>query len=456
MTEQDIHKIVERQHRFFNTGRTASLRFRRAMLDRLEWGLHKYEEELYEAVFQDLGKSKAETYMTECSLVYQEIREARRNLKKWAAPEKTGGNLGTFPAKSRIYREPYGVVLLLSPWNYPINLALVPLVGAIGAGNCVVLKGSRSSFHTTACLQRLLQEIYPACYVAALDGGAPYDGVADQAYDYIFFTGSQRVGKQIMAVAAKRLIPVSLELGGKSPCFIDRHANLKVAARRVAWGKFMNSGQTCIAVDYLLVDEKVLEPFLKALKQEISRHYDQAQNSRDYPHIITQAHYERLCGLLDRAPHVWGGARNPEDRKIAPAILTEVTFADEIMQEEIFGPVLPVIAYSSQRQALQWVKERPKPLACYIFSEDKQFVKTIRDSLSFGGGCVNDVLLHTSNHHLPFGGVGASGMGSYHGYFSFCTFSHQKGMVENTTKPDLPLRYAPYNENKYNLLRRLL
>ena len=452
----NIEEIVAAQRQFFNTSQTRDVGFRKTMLRRLLHVIRENEELIYAAVGADLGKSRAETYMTEIAMVTEEIEMMLRHVDSWSRPQTVPGTMATFPSRSEVHADPYGVVLILSPWNYPVNLALTPLVGAIAAGNCVVLKCSRNSAHTSELLQKLLGEAFPQSYVCCLDASSDYDEVLKQKYDYIFFTGSPRVGKTVMKAASENLIPVSLELGGKSPCIVDETANLPLAVKRIVWGKFLNAGQTCISIDYVLVQRSVKEQLVKCLCDEIQKRYANAECSDSYPNIISRHHYERLCGLLDGESVVLGGARNETAMKIAPAVLPETNFDRPVMQEEIFGPLLPVIAYDELGETLSMLRQRPRPLACYFFSQDRAAARRVVAELPFGGGCINDTMLHISNDHLPFGGVGNSGMGAYHGRYSFDTFSRKKGVVKSSARFDLPLRYAPFDEKKLWLFKHLL
>lgn len=456
MKQKSVKQIVDLQKEFFAHNQTKNVTFRIQMLKRLKNAVKENEPAIFNALYRDLGKSKTEAYMTELLLVYQEIDDAIRHLRSWAKPTCVRGTLGTFPAKNYIYREPYGVVLILAPWNYPFMLAITPLIGAMAAGNCAVLKCSGSSPHTSDVIAYMINSTFPKKYICCLKKDSDYDQVTNQEYDHIFFTGSPSVGKHIMKTAAEKLIPVTLELGGKSPCFIEESADLALAAKRIAWGKFLNAGQTCIAVDYVLVANSVKQKFIALLQKEIQKRYADAQKREDYPCIINSHHYERLKHLLETETEVLGGQCNEAERKIAPAIMPNAEFTHEIMQEEIFGPLLPVIGYDDLDSVIAVVKQRPKPLACYIFSENREVTEKLLREISFGGGCVNDAILHISNPRLPFGGVGMSGIGHYHGRYSFETFSHQKGIVQNVRFLDLPLRYAPFTERKYKILKRVL
>ncbi|SFQ25224.1 aldehyde dehydrogenase (NAD+) [Lachnospiraceae bacterium XBB1006] len=462
----ELKEIVARQQAYFRTGKTRPIGKRIALLIRLKQSILKHEEDLYEAFYKDLGKGRAETYMAEISMVLEEISHVMRNLSKWARPKRVRGTLGTWPAKSRIYREPYGIVLVLAPWNYPLLLALSPVVGAIAAGNCVVLKCSKSSPNCAEVIATIMREAFKEEEAYCVDATLDYDTVLQQDYQYIFFTGSPRVGKTIMKRAAEDLIPVSLELGGKSPCIVTDSANLRMAAKRIVWGKLLNAGQTCITVDYLLVDEKVKDKLLTYIRSEIAKRYPDAAHNPNYPRIINAHHYERLMGLIERAKAkaeasdgsraVFGGEGKEEERRIAPAIFTGVTWEDEIMEEEIFGPILPVITYQNLDEAVEKINDRPHPLATYIFTENRALAHQLLKRIPFGGGCVNDTILHISNPNMPFGGVGNSGMGGYHGKYSFETFSHRKSVVENTTKLDVPIRYGPLTDAKWKVLRMIL
>ena len=451
-----LEKRIAAQRVYFDGDRTKPLAFRLAMLERLETQIREQENAILAALRLDLSKSRAEAYMTELALVYGELREARQNLRIWARTERVRGSLASFPAKNYVYREPYGVVLILAPWNYPFYLSIAPLIAAIAAGNCAVVKCSAESVHTSALIRKLLQAVFPASYVYAAAPDTDHEELLRQRYDYIFFTGSPRVGKLVMRAASEHLTPVTLELGGKSPCIVDESADIKLAARRIAWGKFLNAGQTCIAVDYVLVQRRVKAALVQALAAEISRRYPKAERQESYPKIINRRHYARLAGLITAEKEVIGGAMNERAEKIAPTLFPEAAFDHPCMQEEIFGPLLPIIAYDELETAVREIKAREKPLACYVFTQNKRRAEALIRKLSFGGGCVNDVLLQIGNHRLPFGGVGNSGMGAYHGRYGFETFSHKKAVVKNTGFPDLPFRYAPFGEGKLKLLKKFL
>ena len=455
-SQEPMESIVEKQRDFFHTGKTRDLSFRLSMLRRLEAMLRSHEDQLLAALQEDLGKSAAEAYVTELGMVYGELRAAGKKLRAWSRPRRVRGTLSTFPSRNYIFQEPYGVVLILAPWNYPVNLVFSPLVGAIAAGNCAIVKCSGRSLCTSALIFRLLSETFDPAYLACADPGISHEEVLASRYDYIFFTGSSSAGKEVLQAASQNLTPVTLELGGKSPCIVDETADLKLAARRIAWGKFLNAGQTCISVDYVLVQRSVKAAFLQALVEEILLRYPNAENSPSYPKIINERHFGRLSHLLLAEKHVIGGERNEAQRKIAPALLPDADWDHEVMQEEIFGPLLPVITYEDLNDVIRTLRDKEKPLALYVFTKDTQTARQLIRNLSFGGGCVNDVILQITNHHLPFGGVGKSGMGQYHGKYSFETFSHPKGIVWSGNHPDLPFRYAPFDSDKLRLFRKFL
>lgn len=452
----ELKTIVEKQKEFFKTNATKSVEFRINILQKLEKVIRANEKRILSALYEDLSKSEAEAYMTEIGIVYGEIREALKKVKKWSKPRRVRGSLGTFPAKSYVYSEPYGVVLIISPWNYPFNLSLSPLVAAIAAGNCAVIKCSKESKNTSKIIRDIINKTFEEEYIYCVDSELDYDEILHQRYDFIFFTGSARVGKIIMRVASENLIPVSLELGGKSPCIIDETADIKLSAKRIVWGKLLNAGQTCVSIDYIVVHKNVKEELIKSLQKEIELRYPDAVNNKSYPKIINHHHYERLLNLIKTESNVIGGKSNDNERKIEPTIFPDVEFDHEIMKDEIFGPLLPIIEYYDIDKVLDIIKEREKPLTCYIFTQSKKNAEYIINSLSYGGGCVNDTIMQLANSHIPFGGVGNSGMGSYHGKYGFDLLSHKKGIVKNKTILDLPFRYAPFDLKKLNIFKRIM
>ena len=451
----ELKDIINNQRDFFNTNATKSVKYRIKMLQRLKEAIRNNEAAILSALYKDLLKSKSEAYMSELAIVYAEINEALKNVRKWSRPEKVKGTISTFPAKNYVYSEPYGVVLIISPWNYPFNLALAPLVAAIAAGNTAIIKCSKESVYTSKVIKNIINKAFGSNYIFCVDEDIDYDELLNQRYDYIFFTGSQRVGKIVMNIASNNLIPVSLELGGKSPCIIDETADIKLAARRVLWGKLLNAGQTCVSVDYVLIHSSVKDRFIKYLQKEIKRRYPNALNNDTYPRIINEHHYKRLMNLIKSEESIIGGRGDDVVHRLEPTILPDVDFDHEIMKEEIFGPVLPIIEYNDINNVIRIIKEHDKPLACYVFTRDEDTAKHIIKSISYGGGCINDVILQVSNHYMPFGGVGSSGMGSYHGKFGFDTFSHKKSIVWGETMIDFPIRYAPFNQLKFRILKKI-
>ena len=457
-TEKKLESLVEKQRAYFAEGKTLPIEGRIRALNRLEQALKNREEQLCRALKADLGKSRIESYMCEVGLTLSELGYVKRHLRSWSRDKRVRTPLAQFHARSFTVQEPYGVVLVMSPWNYPVLLTLEPLIGALAAGNCCVVKPSAYSPETSAVMASILREIFPEEYVAVVEGGRQENqGLLAQRFDYIFFTGGVNVGKLVMEKASAHLTPVTLELGGKSPCVIDESANLKLAARRLAFGKYLNCGQTCVAPDYVLVHEKVKERFLEYVKEEITHMYGRKPlENPDYGKIINRKHFDRLLGLIDESKLVFGGESSEETLQIAPSVLDRVTPEDAVMQEEIFGPLLPILTVRSMDEALAFVNARPKPLAFYIFTQNKSVEQMFLRRASFGGGCVNDTIIHLATSAMGFGGVGNSGMGSYHGKKSFETFSHEKSIVKKYTWLDLPMRYQPYTKQKDKMIRTFL
>lgn len=456
----DLHRIpkaLAAQRAFFATQATKSLDFRLDALGRLERAILTHESRIYEALHADFRKSTFEGYGTEVGLVLSEIRLHRKKLRRWARPEKVGSGLVNLPASSRILREPYGVALILAPWNYPFQLLMNPLVGAISAGNCAMVKPADYTTHTSALMAELIAATFPEEHVTAFTGGRDVNqALLEERFDYIFFTGSPALGRVVMEKAARHLTPVSLELGGKSPCIVDADANLKVAARRIAWGKFLNAGQTCVAPDYLLVHSSVKAPLVGLIKESIRSMYgEDPSQSPDFPRIINTKQMDHLQRLMASGTVLCGGVVKESERYIAPTLIESVGPEDPIMQEEIFGPLLPVLTFESTDEAIAFVNARPKPLALYYFSENREQQQRMLAYTSSGGGCINETVMHTANHHMPFGGVGTSGMGGYHGWYSYDAFSHRRGILTKPTWIDLPLRYAPY-AGKLGIVKWLL
>jgi len=454
---QDFAKLVENQRSYFFTQATKPYAFRKEQLEKLGRWMNENEQAILDALHQDLGKSRYEGYLTEVAMVKQELKDALHSLKKWMKPRRARTAIGQLPGTCRMYAEPYGVTLIMSPWNYPFQLTIAPLIGAISAGNCAVVKPSAYSAATSALIKRMMDELYDPAYIACVEGGRQENaGLLEQNFDFIFFTGSPNVGRLVMEKASAHLTPVSLELGGKSPVIVDETADIALTAKRLAWGKCVNAGQTCVAPDYVLVHHSREEALLEALIAELRRMYTSAPlMNPDFPTIINQRHFERLVGLMQSGVVSHGGQIDVQTRRIAPTLLTDVSWDSAVMQEEIFGPLLPILPYRKLDDAIREIQARPKPLALYLFTQSKETEERVMREVSFGGGCVNDTILHLATPHMPFGGVGESGMGGYHGKYSFDTFSHVKSVLKRWKKPDVPLRYAPY-DGKMKWIKKIM
>lgn len=450
-----IEAILKKQKEFFSTGTTLPVKERIKALTKLLHALEENEAELLSALKADLGKSAQEGYMCELALIKSEIRYMLRHVAGYAREHRVHTPLGQTFSRSFVKPVPYGSVLIMSPWNYPLLLSLEPLADAIAAGNTAVIKPSAYAPTVADMIEKVISSCFPPEFVTVIKGGrAENTALLDSSFDYIFFTGSKSVGREVMRKASQRLTPVTLELGGKSPCIVDETADLKLAAKRIVFGKFINCGQTCVAPDYIYCAESVREKLISELRQQIQKQYGETvlQNP-DYGKIINQKHFDRLCGLLDRTKIVCGGQINPQTLQIAPAILDKVTWQDPIMQEEIFGPLLPVLTFKNLEEAAQKINSMPSPLALYHFSSDRQNIRFVKERIQYGGGCINDTLIHLATSGMGFGGVGESGMGSYHGKCGFDTFSHKKSIVDKKTFLDLPMRYQPYNKFYGSLIR---
>ena len=448
MKKEQIDRIVNAQRTFFATGATLDVDYRMAALRKLQKALNEKETAIAQAIRSDLGKSAEESYMCETGIVLSEISYMLKHMRCFAKEKTVATPLAQFASRSFQKPEPYGVTLIMSPWNYPFMLALDPLVDAIAAGNTVVLKPSAYSPATAQLLEDLVEELFPEEYIAVITGGREENAyLLEKKFDNIFFTGSKDVGQLVLEKAAKHLTPVTLELGGKSPCIVDKSAKLELAARRIVFGKFLNCGQTCVAPDYILCHSSVKEQLVECLKEEMKRQYpgDYRQNPL-YGKIISRKHFNRVTSLIDAGKTVVGGRWDADTLKIEPAVMDHVTWEDAVMKEEIFGPVLPILTYENTEEVIRTVNSHDKPLALYIYAEDKQVTKTITTRCSFGGGCVNDCIIHLATSNMGFGGVGESGMGAYHGKIGFDTFSHYKSIVDKKTWMDLPMRYQPYNK----------
>jgi aldehyde dehydrogenase (NAD+) len=434
-----------------------NIKYRKETLIKLLNTIILHEAEIVQALQDDFNKPEFEAVITETNYVISELKDTIKNLYKWAKPRKVIPSLLNFPSTDTIYKEPYGKVLIIAPWNYPFQLALCPLIAAIAAGNQVVLKPSELTPKTEEVISKIIEKTFPVNHVEVIKGGAEVSQkLFSQRWDYIFFTGSVAVGKIVAKAAAVNLTPVTLELGGKNPCIIDETANLKLAAKRIVWGKFINAGQTCIAPDYILIQKEMKNHFLEYLKIEITKAYGENPIlSPDFARIINAKNWLRLANMIDEDKVLFGGQTDIEDRYISPTLIEESDTDSLIMKEEIFGPLLPIITYENENDIHSIISKYEKPLAFYVFSDNKSFSKKMMQKYSFGGGCINDTVIHFSNKRLPFGGVGHSGIGAYHGQLSFDTFSHKKGIVKKANWLDLPLRYAPYND-KLNSIKKIL
>lgn len=453
-----IAESVDRCRAYFQTGATIAIDARINALRALEQAIIAHESEIYDALKQDLGKSATESYMCEVGLTLAELRYQLRHVRSWAARHRKRTGLANFHATSFTIAEPYGCVLIMSPWNYPFMLTMEPLVGALAAGNVCVVKPSAYSPATSAIMRKIIASCLPEEMVCVVEGGrAENTALLDQTFDYIFFTGGTVVGKLVMQKAAEHLTPVTLELGGKSPCIIAEDANLKIAAARVVFGKYLNCGQTCVAPDYILVHERVHDAFLAEVRTQITAMYgEHPLDNPDWGHIVNEKHLKRLMGLIDPAKVVCGGEVSEETLQIAPTVMDQVSAEDAVMGEEIFGPIMPIITYASIDEAEAFIKARPKPLALYLFTRSKELEQRFLTHVPFGGGCVNDTVVHLATSEMGFGGVGASGMGSYHGKKSFDTFSHEKSILKKHLWIDMPMRYQPFSSWKDTAIRLFL
>lgn len=449
-------RLLQVQREFFLTQQTKTVEYRKEKLLKLKTIIQQNEKLLYEAIYKDFGKSETETYLTEIAFVYNEIDYFLKNLHRLSRPEKVSTNLPNLPGKSRIIYEPLGCILIIGAWNYPYQLTLSPLVAAMASGNCCIVKPSEIPQHTMLALEKIINENFADRYVHVIRGGVEETTeLLKLRFDKIFFTGSTRVGKIVYEAAARNLVPVTLELGGKSPVFVTQYADIDVAARRIVWGKFLNAGQTCIAPDYIYVHESIRSRLLEKLKLYIEK-FCYTAGSSHYVRIINAKNFKRLTRLLQPEKIYYGGTVAAEKNYIAPTLIYPAEWSDPVMQEEIFGPLLPVLTYTDLYETFDEILEREKPLSAYIFTGNKSEKELFRNTLSFGGGCINDVLMHISNGNLPFGGVGFSGTGNYHGKFGFECFSHPKAVLERATWGEPMLKYPPYTENKFRWLKKLL
>lgn len=441
-------EILAKQREFFDTGQTLDPFFRKKQLQLLKRAIKQNEQAINEALRLDLNKAPLEAYTTEVGFILQELGYMINSVLRLAAPKMVLSPLIHFPSSTMVYNEPYGSVLIIAPWNYPLQLAFAPLIGAIAAGNCAVIKTSQYAPNCSKIIAKIISETYDPAYITVVEGepGAS-EAILEEKFDYIFFTGSVEVGKSVMAAAAKNLTPVTLELGGKSPCIVTENANIKLAAKRIVWGKFLNSGQTCIAPDYILVSEKIKDELITQLKRFIEKQYtNDPLTYADYPKIVNERHFNRLLRLIEGEKIISGGKSDRDKLKIEPTLLDEPAADSPVMSEEIFGPILPIISFDTIENAAKYIKKRPKPLALYVFSECKDEQKYFVKNVSFGGGTINDTIIHISTSAAGFGGVGDSGMGKYHGKASFETFSHSKTVMKKGNWLDFPYRYHPFSD----------
>ncbi|MDF2531047.1 MAG: aldehyde dehydrogenase [Clostridia bacterium] len=457
-TSLDIHQLLEEHRRYFDKGETKSVDFRLKQLDILLKAIKRYEKEIQEALYKDLHKPEFEAYATEIGFLYDSIKYFKKNIANWAKPRSVKTPIYYPMAKSIIYKEPYGTVLIIGPFNYPFQLVIEPLLGAIAAGNCAVLKPSEYTPNITAVIKKVIEESFDKSYIRVLEGEREATStIINAPFDYIFFTGSVGVGKVVMEAAGRNLVPVTLELGGKSPCIVDRSADIDAAAQRIAWGKFLNTGQTCVAPDYVMAHKDIKQQFIQALIQQLKQFYgDKPLISKDYGRIVSGRHMQRLLGLLDKSKIVYGGEYELEHLYMAPTIMDNISWRDKVMEDEIFGPILPILEFEDVEEVIKTINSRHKPLALYVFAEDRAIWQRIIENTTFGGGCVNDTISHLASPYLPFGGVGSSGIGSYHGKKSFDTFTHEKSVLVKPTHINLKFLYPPYSQEKLKLLKRFL
>lgn len=458
--DNSYQSIYSAQTKYFKSGATRSIEFRKQQLDKLEAMLRNNETAIQEALYKDLRKHPQEVYMTELGGVYEEIKDLKAGLREWMRPRKTGSPFFLFPASSMLYPEPVGNVLIISPWNYPIYITMNPLAGAIAAGNTIIIKPSEYSVHTSELMAKLINEYFPSEYIYVFlgDGAEVVPALLKNFhFDQVFFTGSTPVGKKIMEMAASHLSPVTLELGGKSPCIISADANLTVAAKRIIWGKFVNAGQTCVAADYLLVEESIKGKLVQVLINELENCYGENQQQSDsYARIINRKRFDTLVSYFSQGNTLYGGKSDAADNYIGPTLMDNVSLDSPLMQEEIFGPILPIFTYKDKSEALQIIERNPYPLALYVFTGNSATEKYFIENVRFGGGCINETVLNLGNSELPFGGVGYSGHGAYHGKFSFDTFTHLKGVVKRATWFEPSFRHAPFGGFKTKIWRWLL
>lgn len=454
MDNKKITELINGQREYFKTGDTLNVKFRIENLKRLREAIRKYEGEIAKALYEDLGKSDYESYMCETGMALAEITYLIKHTKKLSREKRVKTPLAQFSSKSYTKPSPYGNTLIMSPWNYPFLLTIDPLADAIAAGNTAVIKPSAYSPKTSALILKIVSELFEPKYVAVITGGREENTcLLEQKFDFIFFTGSTSVGKEVLRRASENLTPVVLELGGKSPCVVDKSANIPLAAKRIVFGKYLNSGQTCVAPDYVLCHKDIKDKLVEAVKREIVKQYgENPVENKDYGRIVNKKHFERVLNLIDESKVVFGGKSDEDGLKIYPTVMDRVTWDDKVMGEEIFGPVMPILTFDTVDEICDTLYDKPKPLALYLFTKDKRIIKEITSRVAFGGGCINDTIIHLATSEMGFGGVGESGMGSYHGKDGFYAFSHTKSIVNKRNWIDLNMRYQPYKRGFFSKL----
>lgn len=458
LNKEEVLSMIEEHKNYFEKGETIGIDFRIRQLNKLKNVIRENEKLIMEALYKDLHKPEFEAYATEIGYLYDSIGYFTKNLRRWARVKRVRTPMVHFGSRSYVYAEPYGTVLIVGPFNYPFQLILEPLIGAISAGNCAVIKPSEYTPYVSEVVVKIIKENFDESYIRVIEGGKEVtSALINSPFDYIFFTGSVGVGKIVMEAASKNLVPVTLELGGKSPCIVDKNVNIDIAAQRIVWGKFMNVGQTCVAPDYLLIHSEVKKQFIDKLIEKLKIFYgENPKESSDYGRVINERQMTRLVQLINKGKVILGGDYDIENRYMAPIIMDNVTWEDKVMEDEIFGPLLPVIEYTDIDDIIKKINKRPKPLALYLFTENKELEKKIMEKVFFGGGCVNDTMTHLASPFLPFGGVGSSGLGSYHGQKSFETFSHIKSVLKKSTRVNISFIFPPYTKEKVKLLRRFM
>ena len=452
----NVENIVKNQKKFLEELKRKDVEYRIEKLKKLKEVIKENENEIAKALYKDLNKDKVESYMVEVGMVLSELSYVIKHTKKWAKTKRVATPLSQFLASSFIVPEPYGVVLVMSPWNYPFLLTMQPVIGALAAGNTCIIKPSRFSINTSKIMKKLIEKVYDEKYVSVVWGEDVSDELLKQDVDYICYTGSARVGKIVMKAAAEKLIPVTLELGGKSPCIVEKTADIKLAARRIAFGRILNSGQTCIAPDYILVEKEIKEKFIEELKKNIIKMVgEKPLENKEYPKLIGEKQFNKVKDMIVEKEIIYGGKYDEKTFKIEPTIL-KCTYNSKAMEDEIFGPLFPIIEFTKIDEVIKYITSNPKPLALYLFTNNKKLQKRILREVPFGGGCINDTIMHIASHSMPFGGVGNSGMGSYHGKYSFDTFTHYKSIIKKSNLIDMPMRYHPYKESNYKMIKWFL